>query len=369
MIQHPKKRKRYKKKRYTVPILIILVLIVCRLLLPVIVKNYVNGVLADIPGYYGQVKGIDISLVRGAYVIDSLYLNTLNGNSEVPFLNFEKTDISVEWKSLLKGKIVSEIVMTRPKVIYVFEDQQTDSLAEADVEDWTKALTDLVPIDINNLEVIEGKAAFVELTADPEIDLNMNNINMTATNLRNVVRTNRELPSEVHATATSIGNGKVKLEGKMDLVKEVPDMDVSFALENATVTAFNDFTNHYAGIDFAEGNFNLYSEIAIADGFLTGYIKPLLKDSKLIEKEDKFFEKLWEGFVGFFKFILKNQGNNTLATKVPIEGDLNNIESKVWPTVFNLFKNAWIQSYKGVVDEEVDYEDAEKAKKDKKSKK
>ncbi len=329
--------------------------------MPFIVKKYVNGVLADIPGYYGQVEDIDIALIRGAYVIDSLYLNTVNGDSEMPFLNLGKTDISVEWKSLFEGKIVSEIVMTRPQFTYVFEDQQKDSLAEQpDADDWTKALTDLVPIDINNLQIIEGKAAFVQLAADPSIDLYLNDIALNATNLRNVQRRARELPSTLHATANSIGNGQVKLDGKMDLVKEIPDIDISFSLENATITAFNDFTNYYAGIDFAEGNFNLYSEVAIADGFLTGYVKPLLKDSQLIEKEDKFLEKLWEGFVGLFKFILKNQGNNTLATKVPIQGDLNQVKSKVWPTVLNILKNAWIKAYQDTVDNEVSFKDAEK---------
>lgn len=364
MEKETKTRKRFKKKRYIVPISVILILVLFRLMLPYIVKEYVNGVLGDIPGYYGQVKDIDISLVRGAYAIDSLYLNTVNGDSEVPFLNFEKTDISVEWKALFKGKIVSEILMTRPEVIYVFEDQQSDSLAEADIGDWTKILTDLVPIDINHFEVVDGKVAFVELTADPTIDLYLNGVMFNATNLRNVVRTESELPSEVHATATSIGDGSVRLDGKMDLVRAIPDLDISFSLENASVTALNDFTNHYAGIDFAEGNFNLYSEIAIADGFLTGYIKPLLKDSQLVEKEDKFFEKLWEGFVGFFKFILKNQANNTLATKVPIEGNLNQVESKVWPAIFNIFKNAWISAYKDMVDEDIEYKDAKKAKQD-----
>ena len=359
MVNESKKRKSYKKKRYTVPILIIVVLVLFRLFLPYIVKNYVNGVLADIPGYYGQVKDIDISLIRGAYVIDSLYLNTVEGESQIPLLNLGVTDISVEWKSLLKGEIVSEIEMTRPQFNYVFEDQAADTLAEADVEVWTKALTDLVPIDINHLKINDGRASFVQLEADPSIDLFLNSVNLDATNLRNVDRGNAELPSEVHATAVSIGEGTVKVDGKMDLVKEIPDVDIAFSLENATITALNDFTNYYAGIDFAEGNFNVYSEMAIADGFLTGYIKPLLKDSKLISKKDNFFEKLWEGFVGFFKFVLKNQGNNTLATKVPIEGDLNAVKTKILPTVFNIFKNAWISAYKGDTDNEITFEDAE----------
>ena len=255
------------------PIAVIAILIIARLLLPVFVKKYVNNVLADIPGYYGHVEGIDISLIRGAYVIHDLYLNKVNAGSEVPFLNFEKTDISIEWKSLLKGKVVSEITMTHPEVIYVFEDQKEGVAEDPDIDDWTKALTDLVPIDINNLEIVGGKVAFVEVTAEPTIDLHMNEVNLQATNLRNIVQEDRTLPSDLHATAVSIGNGKFTLNGKMNLVKPIPDVDIGFSLEDASITALNDFTNHYAGIDFASGNFNIFSEIAIADGYLKGYVK------------------------------------------------------------------------------------------------
>ena len=351
-------RKMYTKKRYMIPLIIISVIIIARLTLPIFVKKYVNEVLSDIPGYYGHVDDIDISLIRGAYVIHDLYLNKVNADSQVPFLDFKKTDISVEWKSLLKGEIVSEIVMTQPTVIYVFEDQGEETTASND--DWTKAITELVPIDINNLELVDGKIAFVELTAEPTIDLHMDHLNLQATNLRNVIQQERTLPSEIHGTAVSIGDGEFKLDGKMNLVKAIPDMDISFSLENASITAFNDFTNHYANIDFVEGNFNVFSEIAIADGYLKGYIKPLLKDSQLIStKQDDFFNTLWEGFAGFFKFVLKNKGNNTLATKVPIEGDLNNVDSEVWTTITNTIKNGWIKAFKGVIDNDINFDDVE----------
>ncbi|MDC0008282.1 DUF748 domain-containing protein [bacterium] len=351
-----KKRQRYKKKRYLVPTLIIVLLIVIRLSLPVIVKNYVNDVLSDIPGYYGQVEDIDIALYRGAYVIQGLYLNKVDAGSKVPFLDFDQTDISVEWGAILDGKVVSEIIMTNPKVIYVFEDQEGE---EVQTEAWTKALTDLVPIDVNRFEVINGTVAFVETEADPTIDLNLHNIQLVANNLRNVIQEERILPSEVKATAISVGDGNLKLEGKMNLVKEIPDMDVSFSLEDADVTALNDFTNHYAKIDFNSGALEVFGEIAIADGYLKGLVKPIIENGKLIGKEDSFLSTLWEGFVGFFKFVLKNQKNNTLATKIPIEGDLNNVGTKILPTVSGIFKNAWIQAFKEVVDDDISFEDAE----------
>lgn len=356
MTNNPKKS-RFKKKRYIVPIIILILLIAFRLYLPTLVKNYVNKVLADIPGYYGQVEDIDIALIRGAYVINGMYLNKGTAESQVPFLNFPKSDISIEWKSLFKGKIVSEIIMTSPEVIYVFEDQK-DTEGDADVDDWTKALTDLVPIDINHFEVHDGKVAFVQLSADPNIDLQIDKLELTADNLRNVVEKERILPSPIRASGVSIGNGKVSLEGNMNLVKEIPDMDLSFSLQDAEATALNDFTRHYAGLDFDKGTFGIFSEVAIADGHLVGYIKPLLTDTKLIGEDDGFLGVLWEGFVGFFKFILKNQGTDTLATKVPIEGDLNNVEAGIWPTVFNIFENAWIKAFTGEVDNDIEFKDA-----------
>ena len=352
-----KKRRGFKKKRYIIPIIILILLIGFRLYLPTLVKNNINKILTDIPGYYGHVEDIDIALIRGAYVINGMYLSKGTAESQVPFLKFPKSDISIEWKSLFKGKIVSEIIMYSPKVTYVFEDQKEET-GDADVDDWTKALTEIVPIDINHFEVHNGTVAFVQLSADPNIDLQINKLELTADNLRNVVEKQRILPSPIRATGVSIGNGKVSLEGNMNLVKEIPDMDLSFSLENAEATALNDFTNYYAGLDFDKGTVGVYSEIAIADGHLVGYIKPLLTDTQLIGEGDGFLEVLWEGFVGLFKFILKNQGTDTLATKVPIEGDLNNVEAGVWPTVFNIFKNGWIKAFSGDVDNAIDFKDA-----------
>lgn len=354
-----KKRRGLKKKRYVLPLIIILILVIFRILLPTIVKNYVNKVLADIPGYYGQVKDIDIALYRGAYVIDGMYLNKVNAKTQVPFLNFPETDISIEWKSIFKGRIVSEIKMYSPEVTYVFEDQEAPTEeGEADTEDWSAALTDLVPIDINHFEVHDGKLGFVKLQTEPDIDLYMDKLELTADNLRNVRDDSKNLPSPITARAVSIGKGNFKLDGGVNLIKSIPDMDLNFSLENADITAFNDLTRTYAGIDFKEGDAAVYGEFAIADGYLKGYVKPMLSNSKMISKEDGILGTIWEGFVGMFKFVLKNQGTNTLATVVPLEGNLNNVQAGIFPTILNIFENAWINAFKGEIDEDIDYQDA-----------
>lgn len=355
----PPKKHKFRRKRYMVPLIIVGLLIIARLLLPYFLKKYVNSTLNEIPGYEGHVEDIDLALWRGAYVIEGLMLRKETAQTETPLLDFKKSEISIEWNALFKGRIVSEIVLHDPKFNYIFEDQQQETDEQADVEDWTKALTDLVPIDINHLSVYNGTANFVQLSAKPDISLYLEKISLEATNLSNVVNEEETLPSNLRVNAVSIGEGDVALNGNLNLLKEIPDMDLDFELRRANVTALNDLVENYSGVDFESGTFELYSEVAIADGYLKGYIKPMFINTKLLGEDDKgFLDKLWEGFVGVFKFIFKNQGTDTLATRAPLEGDLNAVDTGVFSTILNIFKNAWIQAFSGEVDENIEFEDA-----------
>ena len=66
------------RKPVKIIIIVIGVLIILRLLLPYIVLHYANKTLADLDGYYGHINDIDISLYRGAYQINDMYLNNVD---------------------------------------------------------------------------------------------------------------------------------------------------------------------------------------------------------------------------------------------------------------------------------------------------
>jgi|GEM_PF-5541523 len=117
------KRKFYTRKRFIIPIVLVVLLILLRLALPTIVKNYVNKVLADLPDDHGQVDDIEISLLRGAYVIHGLNLNKVDAASEKPFINLPVTDISVQWNALFKDGILGEIILTDIELTFTAEDQ------------------------------------------------------------------------------------------------------------------------------------------------------------------------------------------------------------------------------------------------------
>src|SRR5262245_13125042 len=117
-----KTEKTPKKKRRIITILlsILLVLVIARIILPYVVLHYANKTLANMTGYYGHINDIDIVLIRGAYKIDSVYLNKRDTvtDKQTQFLGAKMIDLSVEWRALFKGSIVGELVFEEPSLIF-----------------------------------------------------------------------------------------------------------------------------------------------------------------------------------------------------------------------------------------------------------
>jgi hypothetical protein len=344
---------------------IIVALIIFRLFLPLIVKNYVNKTLNRIPGYHGSVDDIDISLLRGAYVIHGLKLYK-NGNKK-PMLDFPTTDISIEWRAIFHGRIVSEIEMDHPQFNYYITANKLSAKETPSEGDWTKALHKLVPFKVNHFTVTDGKFLYADIVESPDINLLIQNISLSATNLSNVVDKSKTLPSDIKLNAVSFGNGNLIATAKMNLLKKMPDMDVNISLKKADVTALNTVALATAGFDFEKGQFELYSEFAINNGYLKGYFKPMFHNIKIPDSLGKpnssVFKRVWEGVVTFLGFVLKNKHKDSFATKVPMEGDLNDPKLSVWTLIKNVFRNGFIQPFRNEVDNDIQFSDAGKKKK------
>ena len=355
----------FKTRKGVILFSVIAALIIFRLFLPLIVKNHVNKILNRIPGYHGSVDDIDIALFRGAYVINGLHLFK-NGHKK-PMLDFPKADISIEWRAIFHGKIVSEVEMYHPEFNYYITPNKLSPQETPGQDDWTKALHELVPFKINRYTVEDGKFLYADIVESPDINLLIEKISLSATNLSNVVDKSKALPSYVRMHAVSFGDGNLNVTANMNLLKKIPDMDVNLSLKNSNVTALNTVSLATAGFDFEKGQFELYSEFAIRNGYLKGYLKPMFHNIKIPDSPGKpnssVIKRLWEGLITFFGFVLKNKPKDSFATKIPIEGNLNDPDIKLWTLITNIFRNAFIKPFSNEVDNDIQFKDAVQKKK------
>ncbi|UII30280.1 DUF748 domain-containing protein [Fulvivirga ulvae] len=356
------------KRSLKIILIVLVVLIGVRIYLPFWVTDYVNKVLDDVPGYSGSIEDVDLHLYRGAYKIHKLKMVKTGEDIPVPFLDINSIDLSVQWKALFEGRLVGEVVLHRPVVNFVLAISDTTKAEQAGGEaDWTRPIKELMPLEINKFSTIDGKLTYRDYTASPQVSLSLDSLQIEAGNLKNVEDENNPLPSPITAQAVSLGGGKLNLNANANLLKQIPDFDLNMNYEGVYLPALNDFTKAYAKLDFERGTFNVYSEMAVADGFLTGYIKPVLTDIKLIdfsEDKKKPLQLVWEAISGFILEIFENQPKDQFATRVPMEGNLNQVKSGIWPTIGNIFKNAFIQAFKKKTDDSVSFDDLKSDEKD-----
>jgi len=322
--------------------LVVIVVIVLRLYLSVWVLDYVNGVLAHIPGYKGSVESINIDLYRGAYRINNLKLDKDTGKIPVPFIDIAAIDLSLQWSALLHGRIVSSITLTQPVINFAVSkgDKQTGE----DV-DWTKPIKNLAPIDINYVRFRDGSVTYQDFSSTPQVNIYIHQMDGRIDNLRNVEKGNAALPSTVTVRGNSIGNGSLKLDGHMNILKQVPDMDLFLALENVDLPALNSYSEAYAAFDFKEGNFNLYSHMAAKNGQVSGYIKPIVTNLSVdVLKKANPPEVVWSSVMAGVLTIFTNVSKDQFATRIDLEGSVGKINTNVWSALVGIFDNAFVNA-------------------------
>lgn len=342
---------RYLRKHYIIAgflALILLLFIVIRLYMDVWLSEYVNGVLNNIEGYQGSVEAIHIDLYRSAYRIDGLKINKKNGNIPTPFIAIEEADFSLQWSALIHGRIVSDVNLTAPVLNFAFSKSAKQT---GDEVDWTKPIKDLMPIDINRVTFTHGSLSYQDFSTHPQVNIYIHNVKGNISNLRNVQDTGKTLPSNVVVSGESIGGGKLEIRGKMDILKPVPDMDLLTKLENVSLPALSNYSDAYAAFDFKSGEFSLYSELIVKDSHVSGYIKPIATHIQIVDlhKTSNPIKIAWESIVSAIITVFTNHTHDQFATKIELEGSLDNISTNTWSAIGGILDNAFVSAlHKGL---------------------
>jgi len=341
------------KKKYKILISVVVLLIIIRLILPYVVLHYANKALANVKGYYGHIDDIDLSIYRGAYIINDIYLNKVDSVSkqQTPFFKSRNIDLSLEWGALFHGSIVGELIFDSPELIFT-KDKADLTDIKKDTTDFRKLLKNFMPLKVNRFEVNDGTIRYADNTSTPKVDIALKQTHILALNLKSVIDDKVELPSTVTAQADAY-EGTLSFNMKLNALADNATFDLNAEIKNTNLVLLNGFLKAYGNFDVHRGNFGLYTEMAAKDGKFKGYVKPIIKDLKVVgieDRHDTFFNKVWEQIVGAAGEIFRNQKKDQIATKVNMEGSFKNPKTKTLDAIWEVLLNAFVQALLPEVD-------------------
>ena len=341
------------------------ILLLVRMSLPYAAQWYINDTLDKGKEFTGSVGDVDIMLWRGAYSLENVEIFKRNGEVEQPFFNVKEVDISVLWSALFNGAVVGEVALTKPEINFVDGASDASSQSGKD-ENWLYLADQIVPLKVDRFTITDGTIRFINPEASPRINLELHDIKATAINLVNSRDLAKDLVAKLTATGQTQEQGTVTLKSSLNPATPKPTFDVDLQANDVALVNFRHFLDTYAPFDLEAGTLELAVELASDNGRISGYAKPILHHVEVfswkgdIERDDDgFFRGIAEALSGFIAELFENQSEDQIATRVPISGTIDDVDTPILTTIGGILRNAFIKAIRGNIEGSVDWADTQ----------
>jgi uncharacterized protein involved in outer membrane biogenesis len=327
--------------------IVVVVLIAARVALEPILVDYVNDTLDEMPAYDGHIGDIDVALLRGGYDIQNIEIVKTGAGQAVPFFKADRIEATMEWRSLMRGSLVAQGELFRPQVNLVQADSEQSSQLGKEVN-WVDKFKELFPFRFNTVRVHDGTVTFRAPGIQTKDALVARHLNGQVSNLTNVADSTKETFARFQFAAEVLDGGKANIDGGIDPLAVAPTFDLNLRLENVQLPQVNPWLTRFIKADAEKGAFELYMELAAADGKFKGYAKPVMRDVNIYsseEPEKNPLKRLWEGLVDVAANILENRDKDQVAARIPFSGTIEDPNADLFATIGSVLRNAFVSAF------------------------
>jgi hypothetical protein len=302
----------YKKKKFLIPTTIIIALIAFRMILPMILLHQANKYLSEFsPTYYLHMEDLDISIIRGAYRFEEV-TGKLKGDEKI-FLSIKSVDVSIAWREVFRGRIVTDIVTDKLDFLFLKDMSKLSNPKEEakDVKDT------LFPVSVESVDLRRAQIVFEEYPSlDETSRLKIESINGQITN---VTPTEKHQVSAFNLSGSLQGSAPTHFIGELNRFKKPLRWDVDVEMRNFDLSKLNPVLIRKLPLTFTKGKLDLYAEAQNDDKEIKGYIKPFITDIDVIANKEHFKGVKHFGIeilTALGNLILRDPKNKTVATYV-----------------------------------------------------
>lgn len=333
-------------------IVIAVVFIVVHTCLAIWVRDYVNRKLSEIPGYRAHVAAVTLHLWRGAYQIHNLDIKKTSGKIPEPFFAAPLVDLSVQWHALIfEHAAVGNIEIHAPKMNIVNGPTADTRQVEVDAP-WAEKIKQLFPLKINRFAVHSGELHYRDVGREPSVDLVTDHVQMVAVNFTNSKKLSKSLVADIRMEGRPLRAGKARAQVSLDPYASPPSFALNLEISELPLTKLNEFAKAYGGFTFKEGSFKMAMEATAKKGGYQGYVEPVFDHMVIFNEESTRnpATAIWEAILGGLTRIVRNYPEDRFGTKVPFSGTFENPKPDIVTTVFNAFRNAFVEAFKGTLE-------------------
>lgn len=202
-----------------------------------------------------------------------------------------------------------------------------------------------VDLQVREFDVIDGHFSYTDKTKDPAYRIFISQTDVTLTNLSNH---QQQGTADIVLHGKFMGSGNTKLAGDFLASRQGPALNMKLAIEHTDLKSMNGILRAYGKFDVAAGDFSLYSQMNVSNGYLNGYVKPMFGGLEVYDyRKDKSTPVLHQAkelLIGGASHLLRNGRTQQVATEVRLSGKVSSPGVSTWQAIGQVLQNAFIQA-------------------------
>ena len=174
----------------------------------------------SLKGYRVHIGALDFHPIGASLDLHDIRL-VRTDEPDPPVATVARWSASVHWRALLSGHLVNDQEIERPRfhITRTLARQETGSDTAVKDRGWQDAVESVYPFKINQVTITDAELMYLD-EAKPEQPLRIRDMNLYASNIRNVQSGDQDYPSEFWLKGTLFESGTIRLDGRADFLAE-----------------------------------------------------------------------------------------------------------------------------------------------------
>jgi hypothetical protein len=309
--------------------------------------------LDSVEGYRGSFEDAHLTLIPLRYRVTKLKLEPEDRSR--PTLYAELAGAGLDWKWLLHGRLRLSASVWKGNLVLR---EAKGKAATEDLPDLAGIVKKVLPGQLHRVQFRDSELTYVfrsnkspqdkekqAAQGQPTVPkLWIHDVEATVENL--ATRPDyTEGATTFAASATVNKSGKASVFATADPLAKAMTFAGQMSLKGMDLKDAWSLVDSKADLAFDKGTLDLLARFGCEKGQLTGAIQPVLKGAEVVPTKEDLLTKIkaWGANLGVDVLSDRVPGRNAVSTVVPIEGTLTDPKLQLWPTIFGVIRNAFIQ--------------------------
>jgi len=202
-----------------------------------------------------------------------------------------------------------------------------------------------VDITVREFDFNHSDFSYTDKTGNPNYTLFVSHTDLKLKNLSNH---RQQKPADVLLHGKFMGSGDCDISGNFLAARNGPASNLKIAVQGTDLPSLNDLFRSFGRFDVAAGKLSVYSEVAIKDGDINGYVKPMFANLEVYnyqkDKTSPITHQAKELLIGGASHLFKSHRTSQIASDIDLKGKLTSPNVDTWQALGQVMRNAFIEA-------------------------